>query len=356
VSGPEDPRTARGGPPPGGHPPPGGYPPPGGHPPPGGYPPPGGSSPPGGGAGGPPRPQRVGNILPLRPLTVADILDGSFGVLRRIFVPALILLLVLVGPVQLLSNLLLQRVQPAAFSPFFELGAEQVPLVGPDIAALLGLGSLLGLVGFVVNIITGAAVVALALHADRGDEPDAMQAVRDALGRFWAITGATLLVVLGGLFVLVAVVLAAVAVALIPVLGVILIVVGFLPLGMLGFLLWVAISSLLVPVAMVERGGPIVTLQRVGWILRRRFWRVLGITALVGLVVMAVSVGLGLTFGIAVAFAGPVAWILQTISDVLLSSVLVPVTGVAALLVYLDTRVREEGLDLQVRAGGMVPW
>lgn len=289
-------------------------------------------------------------------MTVADVLDGAFQVLRRIFVPALILLLVLVAPVQALGNLLLQVVAPGptTFDPFaVDAGA---PITEGQLAALFGFGTLLGIVGFVVNIITGAAVVALALQADRGEKPDALRAVKDTLARFWAITGATLLLLLGGGAALLGVALLGVLLAFLGPLGVVLLVVLLVPLGLTGGLLWVALSSLVIPVAVVERAGPIRTLARVFWVLRERFWRVVGVTALLGIVLLAATFGLGLVTQLVAVLGGPIAWVLQTIGDLVVSALVVPVTGVAALLVYLDTRIRREGLDLQVRSGQVAPW
>jgi hypothetical protein len=311
-------------------------------------------------AGGPPSAPRIGWVLPLRPMTVADILDGAFQVLRRIFVPALILLLVLVAPVQALSNLLLQVLGPGtqAFDPFAvdPIVDAGTPVTDGQLAALFGFGTLLGIVSFVVNIITGAAVVALALQADRGEKPDALRAVRNTLARFWAITGATLLLLLGGGAAVVGVVLVGVLLAFLGPVGFVLLVVLVVPLGIAGVLLWAALSSLVIPVAVVERAGPIRTLARVIWVLRERFWRVIGITALVAIVLIAATLGLGVVAQIVALLAGPFAWILQTIGDLVVSAVVVPVTGVAALLVYLDTRIRREGLDLHVRAGRVAPW
>jgi len=111
--------------------------------------------------------------------------------------------------------------------------------------------------------------------------------------------------------------------------------------------------GMLVAIAVVERLGPIATIGRAMWVVRRRFWRLVGVTLLVGLLAALATIGLQLPFTILATVFGSLGWVFTTVGEVLGQIVIVPVTAFGALLVYLDARVRHEGLDLELRARGV---
>ena len=356
----EHPDDAVGGPPP--PPPPPGMPGYGGLPPPGrpGY---GGLPPPGAGhAGGPPwsgstgqaRWSAPGQLLPLHPMTVGDVLDGAFRGLRATFGQVALVVLLIVAPYELLSNLVLDRLVSPLFSDAFVPTSDEV-LSFDGLGQLFGASAVIAVVGMLVSVIVGAAVVALVLRVDRGEEADVTAAVRTGLRCSGTTIAATLLLGMAGLAVaVVGSLLLALLVAIAGPLALLALVV-IVPVGIGAFVLLFGVGTLVVPIAVAEERGPIATLGRALWVMRVRFWRLLGITMLVLLVVTVVTSALALPFYLLAAFAGPVGWVVESGGDILTSVVTIPVTAFAALLVYRDARIRFEGYDLEVRARGLGP-
>lgn len=286
-------------------------------------------------------------------MSVGDVLDGSFGGLRATFVPVAMVVVLLLGPLQLVLNLALSWVAPemtgggflASFGEFDDAMGMGDPL------GVIGVTSLFGLASFFIALIAGAATIALVLQVDRAQQTDVRSALRSAVSVLGTTVGATLILGIGGgLGFLVFVLLMVALGAGVPVVGPILAVVASLPTLVIGGAALFGVINLVVPIAVVERQGPIATLGRAMWVLRRRFWRLIGITLLVGLLVALATFGLQLPFLLLGALLSPVAWAIEAVGEVLAQIVSVPVTSFAALLVYLDARVRHEGLDLQLRA------
>lgn len=290
-------------------------------------------------------------------MTVGDVLDGAFRGLRATFLPVLLVVVLIIAPFQLLFNQVLTRLLPGAdgagmfaFDPF----ADTVPFPA-DVGALVGAGTLLGVLGFLVDLIAGGAVVALVLRADRGGTPEVGAALRSALHRAWTMIAASLLLGLGVLFAFGLVILLGVLFAFLDVFGIVLIVLLLVPVGLLLAVVAAGVASLVIPIAIAEDGGPIATLQRALWVLRVRPGRLIGITLLVGLLLGVATAGLQLPFMLLSFVAGAYGWILLSVGEILTSVVAVPVAAFAALLVYLDARIRFEGYDLEIRARGLDP-
>jgi hypothetical protein len=90
---------------------------------------------------------------------------------------------------------------------------------------------------------------------------------------------------------------------------------------------------------------------------RRRFWAVLGIGVLVGIVSELFSNALQALPLIFVAFTGgdDVSWPILGALSSLGALLTVPMVGAASMLTYLDLRVRTEGLDLELDAIDLLP-
>jgi hypothetical protein len=352
-------------PPPGGGPPPppGGYPPPGGgYPPPGGgYPPPGGTSPPPGPGTGPPdrwsanaRSSAHLGILPVRAFTVGDILDGAFRLLRARFGRIALLVLVVLGPYQLLSAFLTSRWLPE-FGTFPGPETGEVMLFDDlEVGQAMGLFTVTGVLGFVVHLWVAGALARVVLDDDRGGRGGVGHVLRATLPRLWALIGGSLLVlgagVLGGVvLVLVAVALGTLAVPLGFVFGI--------PAMLLLMAAIAAATSLVVPVATVETG---VGAGRAGvralTLMWRRMGRMLGVTVLVLLVLLVVTMAISLLLTVVTFVAGPFAWVVDGISGTAISMITTPVMVFAAMLLYADARARLEGWDLELRAASPGPW
>src|SRR6516162_9175750 len=115
--------------------------------------------------------------------------------------------------------------------------------------------------------------------------------------------------------------------------------------------------------------GPAQALARSWRLVRGSFWRVLGITVLAGVIVLVTAGVLQIPFGLFAAMAGGgnsllpstggnVASILiSAVGGVVAGAVARPISAGVAVLLYVDLRMRREGLDLvlQTAAGGDAP-
>jgi hypothetical protein len=288
-------------------------------------------------------------VLPLRPLTVGDVLDGAFRLLRERFGRVALLVVLVLGPYQLASAYAFDRFLPelgaAAGADAFTFGAE----FSDEMAArMFAVSSMAGLVGMLVYLVVGAALVWMVLREDEGRPAEIGPALRGGLRRLWATGAGTFLVGLGATGALLVVMLVSFL------LGAVFLPLGFLvglPAGLLLMLAWLAATSLVIPVAMTEsEAGAVKSAGRALSLLRRRFWPIVGVSALVLLMLALVSFAISLAFGLLAMLAGPAAWVVDGISGTLVSVVTTPATVFAALLIYLDARVRLEGLDLTLRA------
>jgi hypothetical protein len=348
------------GPPGQGTPPTGG--PPSVPPPPG--PPPARTPPPSGGPSGQPAWTRAseppastaGRLLPLRPLTVGDVLDGAFRALRATFATAALVILLVQGPFQLLSSLVLVQALPELMDP---VTVERMVTEGAFDAAVaaraVAYGGGVMIVGLLIQVLVGGALAWVALRTDRGEEVGPGAALRASLAVSGATLGGTVLV--GGLGFLVLFVVAfvvAVLFALAAPLGVISLIVA-IPAVVIGLAALFGSFYLVIPIAVAEERGAWTTFRRAMWVTRRRFWRVAGMMMLLGLVIAAVSFGFSVALGALSELAGAWSWIVDGVAATATALVTVPVTIFVALLLYLDARVRLEGYDLEVRARGLGP-
>jgi hypothetical protein len=119
-------------------------------------------------------------------------------------------------------------------------------------------------------------------------------------------------------------------------------------------LLWGRLA-LAVPVFVLERQGPGRAIARSWRLVRGAFWRVWGLRALVSLIVGAASAALTapiivLLFGSATRGenASAIVLVLAAITGAVVWMLTQPVVASALTLIYVDRRMRAEGLDLQL--------
>lgn len=121
---------------------------------------------------------------------------------------------------------------------------------------------------------------------------------------------------------------------------------------LLGFPALAAMTWFLVtaPVIGAEGLGPIAAMRRSARLVSRRFWPVLGLALLSGIVATLFGYALGLVPTVLSLVVGTdgLGWLLTAAAGVLTALITMPVVAGATVLIYLDLRVRTEGLDLEL--------
>jgi hypothetical protein len=109
--------------------------------------------------------------------------------------------------------------------------------------------------------------------------------------------------------------------------------------------------SLVTPVVVLENQGPARALARSWRLVNRSFWRVFGITLLAGIIVAIAGGILQLPFSVlgAVSGSGIGGTIIIVIGTIAAGTVTRPITAGVTVLLYVDMRMRKEGLDLALR-------
>lgn len=302
-------------------------------------------------------------VVPLRPLGLGEVLDGAVGVMRRYPRPALGLS-ALVALVTTACNVLLLV---TAFSPLLEV--DQAALDGGDTAAVEdALGGLFagGVLTALLSLVSGAvltgALAAVVGKAVLGEPFSFSQAWAQVRSRLIPLVGLALLVlaIVYGVLVLAVVagsVLIAVGGAAAALVAVPLMIGGAVA------AVWLYVRLALAPCALVlERVGVLTSLRRSAVLVRRDWWRVFGILLLTFVIGTFVSQVVQLPFallgaGSPGAMFDPDADVLATRSLVLsaigagvASTLVAPFTAGVRALLYVDRRIRAEGLDVSLAA------
>jgi hypothetical protein len=338
------------------------YPPPGQYPqyPPAGqypqYPPPGQYQyPP---AWGNFQPEYKPGIVPLRPLTVGEVLDGSFSTIRRhpriVFgcaaVLAIVAQLIRLGVGVAVNNVPGVLGATGSVNTTDTTGREQLHSVGTS--ALSGLVSLVVnalCVAVLAGIVTG--VVGKAVLGQQPDGREILAAVRTRwLGLLTVSVLAELLPVLPFVLILLGVLLTIVSTGL----GVAIAVVGGLVAVVLAPLLWGRLA-VAVPIFVLERRGPAASIARSWRLVRGAFWRTFGLRALVSIIVSVAASALslpvvGVVFDSAVHGHSPstLALVMVVIFSAIVWTLTQPLIAASLTLIYMDRRMRAEGLDIQL--------
>lgn len=111
------------------------------------------------------------------------------------------------------------------------------------------------------------------------------------------------------------------------------------------------------PVIGAEGLGSVAAMRRSSRLVRRRFWPVMGLTILSSIVAMLFGYALGLvptTLSLLIGTGG-YGWLLTAASGILTSLITTPIVAGITVLIYLDLRVRTEGLDLELDALAAFP-
>lgn len=311
-------------------------------------------------------------IIPLRPLSIGEIISGAFESLRAnpraMFLPSLIVLTATGALSAVLNYLgasfLLSRVDDLLNSSDVRISGILPVFMGSFASQMVGAL----LTALATTILTGLLIVAVS-RSVLGRIATPGEVWERTRGRILPLIGQTLLITL----------ITVIADAIIVVIGVVLIVIiaasvtgpdpgaGAIVITLLAALALIVIVFIaaaflvvrlsLAPAAlMLENTGVVEGIGRSWALTRGSFWRVLGILVLAGLITGLVtgtlSFGLGMVLGV-ISVGLPAAQPLVSAVTVLLTSVLsalvLPFTAAVTALTYIDLRMRTEGLDVELR-------
>ena len=316
-------------------------------------------------------------IIPLRPLSIGEIISGAFESLRAnpraMFLPSLIVLtatgalsavLNYFGTSLLFSNLNSLIDSSDVDSSDVTFSGILSTFVGSFASQVVGLL----LTALATTILTGLLIVAVS-RSVLGRIATPGEVWERTRGRILPLIGQTLLITLitivaDIIILVIGVVLIAVIAASImgsdpgagAIIATLLVALALIVLVFIAAVFLVVRLSLAPAALMLENTGVVEGIGRSWALTRGSFWRVLGILVLAGLITGLVtgtlSFGLGMVFGV-VSVGLPAAQPLVSAVTVLLTSVLsalvLPFTAAVTALTYIDLRMRTEGLDVELR-------
>ena len=314
----------------------------------------------------PPKP----GLIPLRPLDLGTILGAAFRVLRRNPKPTFGAALLIQGSVYLLLILVVTGATFGAFSRIGSSSARNADQITAGATGLVVVASIIpGLLAVIASAVLQGIIVLEVSRGAVGEKLTFRALWKRARGRIGALIGwATMLV-------LASTVLIGVIVAIIVFLGVSFGTGGIIAAVLIGILaffglavvyVWLGTKLALVPSAlMIERMSIRGSIARSWSLTDGYFWRTFGISALVAVIVGVVSqvVSLPLNFiapivsslvdpqgqkgGGAIVLAAVVS-VLVIVVAVVFQSITSVVQSATTALIYLDLRIRTEGLDLEL--------
>jgi hypothetical protein len=255
---------------------------------------------------------------PLRPMTIGDLLDGGFNVLRARPRIVLGLAAVFVVPTQLVVAFINRDAIEELQSVLDTFATGVVAETGPDPFWLPYVG--LALSSLAQSLVAGAiALLVVAWYSD--EQPDGREVLHRLGPRLPALFLAWLVVhaceLSATLF------------------------------GGIGGVVLMALFIVVVPIVVVEQAGPMAAISRSTSLTGRRFWAVLGfgllsalVTSLLGTVLSAIPQVVGYAVG------DDVGWIVLGLAGMINQMLATTIVGAATALLYLDLRIRREGMDV----------
>jgi hypothetical protein len=307
--------------------------------------------------------------VPLRPLALGDILNGAVTIARRNPAATFGLAAIVMTIYGVASTVVesIYRTRLATDETTLRNGQSLTSQqVGHAVGALSGAVAVIVFVTVVLSLVLNAALTgmlsAVVGRSVLGRTTSLGEAWR--MGRVGTVLAATGLLFLLGVAVLVPVVIAVIVLALLhltPV-AVLLGVLGGIGCVVFEFLLVIRLS-LTLPAVVLERLSPVVAIKRSWQLSHGSFWRLFGILALTGIIVSVAGYVLAIPFAIvgdiigggsaglfaAAATASVASLIIGAIGTILAATITRPISAGVNVLLYVDLRMRREGLDLTLR-------
>jgi hypothetical protein len=311
--------------------------------------------------------------VPLRPLTLSDIYDAAFKIIRanpKATVGSAVIVGAFAMGIPVLVTAILTQLTELGLDPNADpfapssgttappTSAEVLGALSPALAAILGgFLSWFGLIfvtGMTAHVSAAAAV---------GHRLTLGQAWSATQGKRWRLIGLSLTLALLNLIVpalAVGIVVLMVAtnspaglIALVALMGI--------PISLcLMFWLWIRVLYLPVPALMLESTGVFGAIGRGFKLSRQHFWRTFGIALLTWLVTLIAGWVLALPLNMAGSFLslgmanGAQALLVlvaaQAVGSVLSTAFTAPFASAVTSVQYLDLRIRKEGFDVELLA------
>jgi hypothetical protein len=290
-------------------------------------------------------------VIPLRPLGLGEILDGAIKIIRRYPRPTLGLSAAIALVVTVI-NVLFVLLLDGGSRPTFADNS------GDGSGTTLNNTNLSGAPGTIVTFLAGlvltGVLVAVVGKAVLGQPAALGEIWQSVKGRLWALLGLSLLT---GLIlslpigVGIAIGLLTGSVGLTVLLGLI---------GGVGSVYLYVRLSLAAPTLVLEKAGVTTALRRSGVLVKGAWWRTLGILLLSSIIVGFVTAIVTVPVAVIalVASGGDSGNGLQILTHVLtglLSVFIAPFGAGVRAMVYVDRRMRAEGLDVALQAAATAP-
>jgi hypothetical protein len=307
--------------------------------------------------------------VPLRPLSLGDILNGSVTLARRnpaaTFGLAAIVMTVYGVVSALVEGLYRNRLatDETMLKKSQTLTSQQLShLFGSFLTALVPIVLVTVVLGLVLNAALTGMLSAVIGRGVLGRTTGLQAAWR--AGRFGAVLAATLLLFLLGICVLAPVVIVVLVLALLHLTPVAILLGVLGGIGAVVFeILLVIRLSLTLPAVVLERISPVDAIRRSWHLTRGSFWRLFGILLLTAIIVGVAADVLTIPFTVLEVVIGggsaglfsvatttsAAALIVGAIGSILAATVTRPISAGVNVLLYLDLRMRREGLDLTLR-------
>jgi hypothetical protein len=261
----------------------------------------------------------------LAPMTASDILDGGFAILKRAPATIIGLTAAFVVPIQAMGAWLNRGSEGLDLDDL--LAQSDTSFQIGDTSATNGAAAVVLQAGPMIALVFVAAALARLVSAWHvGHDLTLQQLLRGSVTRAWPLLVAWVLVHL---------------LELVSVIGL-----GILPLAVMT---WFLVTA---PVIGAEGLGPIKAMRRSARLVNRRFWAVLGLALLSVLVEWLFETAIGLlpTLLSLVVGTDGIGWVLPAAITIFTQLITMPVVAGITVLIYLDLRVRTEGLDLELDA------
>ena len=317
------------------------------------------------------------SIIPLRPLSIGEILGGAFESLRAnpkaMFIPSLVVMgitgLLSAGSVALFMSRLGLTDLTSGKVEFSETDLDSIG------SSLVGLLIQLGVTGVLSMLATSIIIGLIIVTVSRtilGRKASLSDVWRRTRPRMWALIGQTLLIelILGVITAVFAAIAVGIGWALLGsiiangadedsagtiILAILAVLAVIVVLGLATFALMCKLC--LAPAALVlENIGVLEGISRSWTLTRGYFWRIVGIRLLSFIIVFVatqiVSQGMSIvTQGI--VYAAPnttiAVLVVSTLLNSLIQAAILPFDSAVVALMYTDLRMRSEGLDVELR-------